>query len=84
MITAETVRLQSLKYLLSGLLQKKFTNPSSKRIVIVLSLAFPGSSPAGSAHVTMKCKQRSARRNSGKALLSSEKAGILTAPSGLE
>ena len=38
----------------------KLDDPLSKWIVIDLSLAFPGPSPAGIAHVTMKCKQRSA------------------------
>lgn len=32
----------------------------AKPILILLSLAFLGNNPAGSAHVTMKCKQRSA------------------------
>lgn len=70
--------LQSLQYLLSGLLQKMFADSWSKPVVILLYLAFPGSNPAGSAHVAMKHKQRSARGNSGKDLHSSYKAGILT------
>lgn len=40
---------------------EKLDDPLFKWIVIDLSLAFPGLSPAGIAHVTMKCKQRSAR-----------------------
>lgn len=62
---------------------EKACRPSSKPILILLSLAFPGYSPVGSAQVTMKCKQRSAGGVLEK-LCFLHKGWHLNSPSGLE
>ena len=60
-ITTQTVWPAKHKIFTIWPVMDKLDDPLSKRIVIDLSLAFPGPSPAGIAHVTMKFKQRSAR-----------------------
>lgn len=82
-ITKETVSPAEPKICTIWPVIEKACRLSSKPILILLSLAFPGSSPAGSAHVTMKCKQRSAGGVLRK-LCFLHKGWHLNSPSGLE